>query len=133
MAGRKLYRTMQGRMVDIDKLRSSNEDVRAVGNMNVNARGDILGLSGKVFKTKEQVMKEYYESPKGKASDSKIKTESPAENVKKMQPEIKKTNPKEIAQTYPKTQIVDTFKNKKSDSKSADSKSGIDAALDGLE
>ena len=35
---RKLYRTMQGRMVDIEKLRSANESVQAVGNMNVNAR-----------------------------------------------------------------------------------------------
>ena len=42
---RKLYRTMQGKMVDIDKLRAANESTRAVGNMNVNARGDVLGLS----------------------------------------------------------------------------------------
>ena len=27
---RKLYRTMQGRMVDIEKLRATNEEVRAV-------------------------------------------------------------------------------------------------------
>ena len=36
---RKLYRTMQGRMVDIEKLRSANEGVQAVGNMNVNGSG----------------------------------------------------------------------------------------------
>jgi len=128
MAGRKLYRTMQGRMVDIDKLRSSNEDVRAVGNMNVNARGDIIGSSGKVVKTKEQVIKEYYESPKGKASDSKVKTESPAESVQQTQTEIKKITPKEVVQTITKTQTVNTFKSKKEAPKS-----GIDAALDGLE
>ena len=28
---RKLYRTMQGKMVDIDKLRAANEEVKAVG------------------------------------------------------------------------------------------------------
>ena len=28
---KKLYRTMQGRMVDIDKLRSANESVSAIG------------------------------------------------------------------------------------------------------
>jgi hypothetical protein len=43
---RKMYRTMQGRMVDIEKLRASNEGVRAVGNMNVNARGDMVGSGG---------------------------------------------------------------------------------------
>ena len=67
---RKLYRTMQGRMVDIEKLRATNEEVRAVGNMSVNARGDVVGNSGKIIKTKEQLMKEYYEAPKGKADDT---------------------------------------------------------------
>ena len=40
---KRMYRTMQGRMVDIEKLRATNEGVRAIGNMNVNARGDVLG------------------------------------------------------------------------------------------
>ena len=45
---KRMYRTMQGRMIDIEKLRGANEDVRAVGNMNVNARGDVLNKSGQV-------------------------------------------------------------------------------------
>jgi hypothetical protein len=64
---RKMYRTMQGRMVDIEKLRGANEQVPAVGNMRVNARGDILGPGGTILKPKEAVMKEYYETPKGRA------------------------------------------------------------------
>ena len=36
---KRMYRTMQGRMVDIEKLRAANESVQAVGNMNVNAKG----------------------------------------------------------------------------------------------
>ena len=72
-APRKLYRTMQGRMVDIEKLRAANEDIRAVGNMNVNARGDVLGPGNTVLKTKEQVMREYYEAPKGAVADTPIK------------------------------------------------------------
>ena len=66
---KRMYRTMQGRMVDIEKLRSANENVRAIGNMNVNARGDILGRGGQIIKQKEQVMREYYEQPKGRVSD----------------------------------------------------------------
>ena len=58
-ARKKMYRTMQGRMVDIDKLRAQNETVPAVGNMNVNARGDVIGQGGKIVKPKEAVMKEY--------------------------------------------------------------------------
>ena len=66
---KRMYRTMQGRMVDIEKLRSANENVRAIGNMNVNARGDVLGRGGQVIKAKEQVMREYYEQPKGRVYD----------------------------------------------------------------
>ena len=70
---KKLYRTMQGKMVDIDKLRAMNENISAVGNMGVNARGDVLGAGGEVVKTKEAVMKEYYEAPKGRAQDTPVK------------------------------------------------------------
>ena len=72
---RRMYKTMQGRMVDIDKLRGANENVQAVGNMRVNARGDVLGPNGTIVKKKEKVMKEYYETPKGKATEHpRIKT-----------------------------------------------------------
>ena len=49
---KRMYKTMQGRMVDIEKLRAANESVQAVGNMNVNARGDVLGPGGNVVTTK---------------------------------------------------------------------------------
>ena len=42
---KRMYRTMQGRYIDIEKLRGANEDARAGGNMNVYARGDIVGRS----------------------------------------------------------------------------------------
>jgi hypothetical protein len=70
---RKMYRTMQGRMVDIEKLRASNEGVRAVGNMNVNARGDMVGSGGQIVKTKEEMMKEYYEASRDKVNAHKLK------------------------------------------------------------
>ena len=56
---KKMYRTMQGRMVDIEKLRAANESVRAVGNMNDYARGDVLGVGGKIETHKANVIKLY--------------------------------------------------------------------------
>ncbi len=56
----KIVKSAQGKSVDIDSLRLQNETAIAVGNMNVNARGDVLGRGGKVVKTREQVMKDYY-------------------------------------------------------------------------
>ena len=67
---KRMYRTMQGRMVDIDKLRATNEDGRAVGNMNVNARGDVLGPGGTITATKEKVIAKYYEQPRGMVDDT---------------------------------------------------------------
>ena len=60
---KRMYKTMQGRMVDIEKLRAANESTQAVGNMNVNARGDVLGAGGKIVTTKSKVIQKYYEHP----------------------------------------------------------------------
>jgi len=58
--GRKQYKTMQGKAIDMDLLRQRNELTPAVGNARVNARGDELGPGGKIIKKREDVMKEYY-------------------------------------------------------------------------
>lgn len=49
-----------GKSIDMDNIRLANEETIAVGNMKVNARGDELGFSGQVIKTRNQVMDEYY-------------------------------------------------------------------------
>ena len=140
---KRMYRTMQGRMVDIEKLRAANESVRAVGNMNVNARGDVLGPGGQIVTSKETVMKKYYEQPKGKVDDTparnkivsprKVATQEPVKEVQVMKPvapqptvapkpKIEKVEPVEA-------KPVETFKPKTEST----AKKGIDAALDGLE
>ena len=55
---KRMYRSMQGRMIDIEKLRAANENTQAVGNMNVNARGDVLGKGGQIVTPKETVIKD---------------------------------------------------------------------------
>ena len=112
---KKMYRTMQGRMVDIDQLRSANESVQAVGNMKVNARGDVLGANGQVVTPKAQVIKKYYEQPKGKASEGLSSTkQTPA-------PQPKAVETKAVATPKVATK------------KAVAPKKGIDEALDGLE
>ena len=59
--GRKQYRTMQGKDIDMDLLRQRNELTPAVGNVRVNARGDELGPGGKIIKKREEVLRDYYE------------------------------------------------------------------------
>ena len=138
---KRMYRTMQGRMVDIEKLRTANEGVQAVGNMNVNARGDVLGAGGQVVTPKETIIKQYYEQPKGMVSDTPTKNKptqapkvEPVKTVQKMTPVASKPAPtKTVATPTPVKKVeatpVATFKPKAEST----AKKGIDAALDGLE
>ena len=59
--GRKQYRTVQGKSIDMDLLRQRNELTPAVGNVRVNARGDELGPGGKIIRKREEVLRDYYE------------------------------------------------------------------------
>lgn len=45
---KQVYRTAQGKSIDMGSLILKNENVRAVGNMNVNARGDLLDDNNKI-------------------------------------------------------------------------------------
>jgi hypothetical protein len=58
--GKKIYRSMQGKEVDLDKLRTRNETTLAVGNAKVNARGDEIGPGGKIIKKREEIVSDYY-------------------------------------------------------------------------
>ena len=62
MVGRKTYKTMQGKTVDMDMLRQRHELTPAVGNAKVNARGDQLGPGGEIVRKREEMVKEYYNS-----------------------------------------------------------------------
>lgn len=57
---RKIYRTAQGKMVDLGALQLQNENIRAVGNMGVNARGDLLDSYDRPIDTRNrQVARQY--------------------------------------------------------------------------
>ena len=48
----KIYKSAQGKVVDLGTLMLQNESVRAVGNMGVNARGDVLDSTNRVIDPK---------------------------------------------------------------------------------
>jgi hypothetical protein len=145
---KRMYRTMQGRMVDIEKLRAANESTLAVGNMNVNARGDVLGVGGQIVTPKAKVMQQYYEQPKGVVDDTPSKNKiipavekaPKASPIQKMTP-VAKTETTTTTAFKPKVQAVKTeaVKTEPVAVKSVETvkpltaKKGIDAALDGLE
>lgn len=56
----KVYKTAMGKTIDLGALLLENESVRAVGNMNVNARGDLLDGSNTVIEQRnKQVQRQY--------------------------------------------------------------------------
>lgn len=56
----KTYRSSKGKQVDLNRLMAENEKVRAVGNMNVNARGDTIDSNNtQVESRNKRVNKQY--------------------------------------------------------------------------
>jgi len=66
------YTSMRGKEVDMERLSLQHETTPAVGNVRVNARGDELGEGGKVVRTREQILQDYY-----KTNPQAIKEEIP--------------------------------------------------------
>lgn len=65
---RKVYRTAQGKLVDLGALLLQNENTRAVGNMPVNARGDIVDSQNKPIDTKARQVSRQYNKQTNNAS-----------------------------------------------------------------
>ncbi len=96
--GRKQYRTMQGKSIDMDLLRQRNELTPAVGNVRVNARGDELGPGGKIIRKREEVLRDYYEE---NVPAVEFETPQPAPK-QEAQPEQTSV---EVEQPKPKTSV----------------------------
>ena len=69
---KKIYRTFQGREVDMEQLLQKNETMPAVGNVRVNARGDELGPDGKIIRSREDVLSEYYDTNPNAVTDEEL-------------------------------------------------------------
>jgi len=57
---KRIYRTANGKAINLDAIIAQNEESIAVGNMKVNARGDELGPGGRIERTRDKVMSDYY-------------------------------------------------------------------------
>jgi hypothetical protein len=57
----RIYKTTQGKAIDMDSIRLVNEKTIAIGNMRVNAAGDQLGSGGAVVRGRNQAMDQQYQ------------------------------------------------------------------------
>lgn len=76
---KKTYRSAGGKKIDLHSLMLKNEEVRAVGNMNVNARGDVISPENKkVASRSQQVNKQYRKQIGNVAQDIPVSTSKKA-------------------------------------------------------
>ena len=81
---RKVYRTAQGKMVDLGSLQLRNENVRSVGNMKVNARGDLIDSNNRPINTRNQQVDRQYRRQTTNVSNTPVqqgRTTAPAANI----------------------------------------------------
>jgi len=74
----KTIKTARGRSLDMGGLAAQNEETRAISNMPINARGDIIDNRGNVKVQREKISKEFY---KDNVPGSDVKKESIKEDV----------------------------------------------------
>lgn len=99
----KIYKTAQGKTVDLGALILQNEKVRAVGNMNVNARGDILDSANRVIEPKNRQVQQQYRRKTNVSADRPVVSSNPkskklaTKEVEQVEEELVET-PEEIEQ-----------------------------------
>lgn len=71
-----IRKTNKGVVIDIDALIEAGKHERAVGNMPVNAGGEVVGSAGKIVKSNEQRVREYYETSET-VSEDKVSLKGP--------------------------------------------------------
>ena len=72
---KKIYKSAMGKTVDMSSLILQNEHVRAVGNMGVNARGDVLDSADRVIDQKNrQVQRQYNRQTSTNVQDRPLHT-----------------------------------------------------------
>lgn len=106
----KSIKTAKGKILDMGALVAKNEKTRAISNMPINARGDIIDNRGEVKVKREDISKEFYKNnvPNADTKETSIKEDATVpEPVKEVKPEPKpepKPQPKPEPKPEPKPQ-----------------------------
>ena len=85
--------TNKGVVIDLESLMAQNSDAPAMGNMRVNAKGDVIGKGGEIVQKSEDRVRAYYEdNPMSSTAKSSLKGPMPDQPVQEesdMAPEMK--------------------------------------------
>lgn len=86
-----IYKSALGRQVDMGALAARNEKVRAVGNMNVNARGDTIDSYGRVIMPVNEKVNQKYVQTVGNKSANAVKKPETKQPVRQNIPPVADT------------------------------------------
>lgn len=75
---RKVYKSAMGKSVDLGSLILQNEGVRAVGNMDVNTRGDLLDGNNRVIDQKNRQVQRQYQRTTNVSNSAPVQTSTRA-------------------------------------------------------
>lgn len=89
-----IKRSNRGVPIDFDALMAKAGESTAVGNMRVNAHGDVLGPGGQVVQSNEDRVRAYYKSNPRSSTSTSLKGNSPSQ---KLQPDSAAPEPKTAA------------------------------------
>ncbi len=101
---RKVYRTAQGKIVDLGAIQLQNEETRAVGNMSVNARGDLIDHLNRPVARRPGQVKKQYDRQVTNVSDSPVVASRQRAQAAVEADVLPETSPEVLADTAP---IVD--------------------------
>ncbi|OUW75547.1 MAG: hypothetical protein CBD74_14275 [Saprospirales bacterium TMED214] len=95
----KRVKTARGKILDMGALATQHEKTRAVSNVPVNARGDIIDSRGNVSVPREKISKEFYKDtvPGADKEEISIKEESPPAPKKTIKKKTEPTEPQEVS------------------------------------
>jgi hypothetical protein len=100
----KSYRSARGKNIDLSQVLHDNENVRAVGNMNVNARGDTLDSQNNTVQSRnERIRNQYRKQHKNTVVDDVVPTSKRhAEKIANMEAQLEqsKSEAVRVAEEY---------------------------------
>jgi len=90
-------KTAKGRILNMQALLDANQDARAISNVPMNARGDLLDEHGNIKADKGTITSAYYEDNPKATKNVSIKKSTARDPKKKIQPKVKETKEEPVA------------------------------------
>ena len=105
-------KSSRGVIVDMEALIAANSDAPAVGNMGVNANGDVIGKNGEIIQKAEDRVRAYYEdNPLSSTAKTTLKGPMPDQPITEetdAQPELKTAEAQKTEQDQSVMNAVET-------------------------